>query len=202
MAQNGDGGGASGVQPGDIGSSSQGSENAGAYGGNSESVNLSQGATIAIAVVVSVVVVLVGTIAVLFFLAKKKQWKIAEGLRRSARRVTSAVKAVATPLTPKKMTFTFSPVEKRRVAGDEDGPFNGLDGRTGAKMRINTADLEKGDSVPVSVTPVVAGEDRTGGDGVRESKKEKKRPPKVEIPNSVFEMDSPKTPMWKRVFGR
>ena len=60
MAQNGDGGAASGVQPGDIGAGSQGSENAGASGGNSESVNLTQGATIAIAVVVSVVVVLVG----------------------------------------------------------------------------------------------------------------------------------------------
>lgn len=57
-AQTGDGGAASGVQPGDIGAGSQGSENAGAQGSDSGSVNLSQGATIAIAVVVSVVVVL------------------------------------------------------------------------------------------------------------------------------------------------
>ncbi|KAI1608763.1 hypothetical protein EDD37DRAFT_387453 [Exophiala viscosa] len=202
MAQNGDGGAASGVQPGDIGAGSQGSENAGASGGNAESVNLSQGATIAIAVVVSVVVVLVGTIAVLFFLAKKRQWKIAEGLRRSARRVTSAIKAVATPITPKKMNFNFSAVEKRRSPADEEGPFKGLDGRTGRRVRVNTADLEKGGSVPVSVTPVVDGEGRTGIDTVTETKKEKRRPPKVEISNSVFEMDSPKTPMWKKVFGR
>lgn len=61
LAQTGDGGAAGGVQPGDIGAGSQGSETAGAQGTNSESVNLSVGATIAIAVVVGVVVIVVGT---------------------------------------------------------------------------------------------------------------------------------------------
>jgi len=63
----------------------------------------------------------------------------------------------------------------------------------------------------------VSGGGGGGGGGDRDSKtkegpkprskndgkgKDKLRPPKVEIPPSAFEMDSPKTPMWKKVFGR
>ncbi len=57
-AQSGDGGGAEGVEPGDIGSDPSDSGAAGGEGADVGSVNLSRGATIAIAVVVSVVVVL------------------------------------------------------------------------------------------------------------------------------------------------
>ena len=59
LAQSGDGGGAQGVEPGDIGSGPS-STDAGAAGPDTGSVNLSRGATIAIAVVVSVVVILGG----------------------------------------------------------------------------------------------------------------------------------------------
>jgi hypothetical protein len=58
LAQSGDGGGASGVEPGDLGSGP--SVTAGAEGPDTGSVNLSKGATIAIAVVCSVVVLFVG----------------------------------------------------------------------------------------------------------------------------------------------
>lgn len=57
LAQNGDGGAAQGVQPGDIGSTPTSAGNAGAEGPDTGAVNLSRGATIAIAVVVSLVVV-------------------------------------------------------------------------------------------------------------------------------------------------
>ena len=57
-AQDGDGGAAQGVQPGTLGSDSSGSENAAAEGPDTGSANLSHGAVIAIAVVVSVTVVL------------------------------------------------------------------------------------------------------------------------------------------------
>jgi hypothetical protein len=61
LAQSGDGGGAQGVEPGDIGSGpGTSAEDAGAAGPDTGSVNLSRGATIAIAVVVSVVVILGG----------------------------------------------------------------------------------------------------------------------------------------------
>jgi hypothetical protein len=58
-AQSGDGGGAGGVEPGDLGAGPSGPD-AGAEGSDSGSVNLSKGATIAIALVVSVVVVIGG----------------------------------------------------------------------------------------------------------------------------------------------
>ena len=59
LAQTGDGGGAAGVQPGEIGAA-PGPASAGAQGTDAGSVNLSRGATIAICVVVSVVVILGG----------------------------------------------------------------------------------------------------------------------------------------------
>ncbi|KAH0829457.1 hypothetical protein FOPE_10686 [Fonsecaea pedrosoi] len=214
LAQSGDGGGAQGVEPGDIGSGpGTSTEDAGAAGPDTGSVNLSRGATIAIAVVVSIVVVLGVTMTVLFFLAKKRQWKIKESIRRSARKVTSAVKAVATPITPKKMTF--SPVEKRRRMEDtlknannqllqsKPNMTNGKDATGGSRSSSTGSglDLEKGLSDgAVRVEP-------TGDNGSVKAKSKKKdrkrpRPPSVTIPSSAFEMDSPKTPMWKRVFGR
>lgn len=58
LAQSGDGGAAEGVQPGSLGSDSSDSESAASAGPDTGSANLSHGAVIAIAVVVSLVVVL------------------------------------------------------------------------------------------------------------------------------------------------
>ncbi|KAI9748940.1 MAG: hypothetical protein M4579_007066 [Chaenotheca gracillima] len=61
---------------------------AGGSGTNTGFVNLSTGATIAI-IVVAVVVGIGGiSSAVLFYLAKKRQWEIRRSIRRSARRLT------------------------------------------------------------------------------------------------------------------
>ncbi|EXJ90871.1 hypothetical protein A1O1_03976 [Capronia coronata CBS 617.96] len=224
FAQSDDGGAATGVEPGDIGSDpdSQSSTDAGAAGPDTGAVNLSRGATIAIAVVVSVVVVLGTTLTVLYFLAKKRQWKVKEGLRRSARRVGSAVKAVTTPLTPKRMNFPRSSTATRkgRYLGNNTGGLlhkNGTHalaedghgarshtGRSGGGMH----DVEKG--LPVSAVRVesetesVNSETRTQTQHQGERKDgSRPRPSKVEIPSSSFEMDSiPKTPVWKKVFGR
>jgi hypothetical protein len=54
----GDGGGATGVQPGSLGSGPSGSDDAAAAGTDTGSANLSRGAIVAIAVVCSLVVVL------------------------------------------------------------------------------------------------------------------------------------------------
>ncbi|KIX04012.1 uncharacterized protein Z518_07565 [Rhinocladiella mackenziei CBS 650.93] len=205
LAQTGDGGGAEGVEPGDIGSDPGYSENAGASGADTGSVNLSHGATIAIAVVVSIVVVLGITMTVLFYLAKKRQWKIKEGIRRSARRVTSAVKAVTTPLTPKKMTF--SPVEKRKLAAESADLLKRANDQlkadaqkqpTGSGRSSNDRDLEKG--LPETAVKVEIKSEPEKSP--KRDSKNKQRPPKVNIPSSAFEIDSPKTPMWKKVFGR
>lgn len=58
LAQSGDGGAAEGVQPGSLGADSSDSESAASAGPDTGSANLSHGAVIAIAVVVSLVVVL------------------------------------------------------------------------------------------------------------------------------------------------
>jgi hypothetical protein len=231
LAQNGDGGGADGVEPGDLGGPS--SPDAGAAGQNTGSVNLSKGATIAISVVVSVVVLLGGefsdsrpcpspavanfaystvTMAVLFFTAKKRQWTMKETLRRSAKKVGTAVKAVTTPLTPKKMTF--SPIETRqrneaalKKANDElSRPLTSEKAKRQASRSLSSSgsrrDLEKG--LPEPTVKVVVKDEKDSTTGERPEKKDKKRPrpPSVSIPSSAFEMDSPKTPMWKKVFGR
>ncbi|KAL2421552.1 hypothetical protein ABEF95_005256 [Exophiala dermatitidis] len=225
-----DGGAASGVGPGDIGSGSgsdsQSSTDAGAAGPDTGAVNLSRGATVAIAVVVSIVVVL----GILYFLAKKRHWKVKEGLRRSARRVGSAVKSVTTPITPKRMHFP----SQRRGQGQGQRPARyPLSGRpAGARhTRIGDDDLEKGIPAPTvrnleresehesgserevgveagtrsaKKNKVDSAENNGGSVGSAEKQKPKPKPPAVSIPSSSFEldMDGPKTPMWKKVFGR
>ena len=170
---------------------------------------------------------------ILFFLAKKRQWKVREGIRRSARKVTNAVKAVATPLTPKKMTF--SPVEKklhddqtektlkranRELQTQRDvekglGIVGGVKveesnikgkGQTGVS-RAGLHGIGGGSgSSTTTVTTVSSTMDLSGGDdGTVPSKsksKSKPKPPNVTIPSSTVRTDSPKTPMWKKVFGR
>ena len=151
--------------------------------------------------------------AVLFFMAKKRQWTLKETIRRSTRKVTSGVKAVMTPLTPKKMTF--SPIEKRQRADDSLKRANDQISRSKSDAAKNekrqqirdqsssssNRDLEKG--LPASAVKVESkvNNDSTHQPGV---KKDRKKPqlPNVTIPSSAFEMDSPKTPMWKKVFGR
>ncbi|KAI0553090.1 hypothetical protein F4679DRAFT_494800 [Xylaria curta] len=74
---------------------------AGAAGSSPGAVQLSRGALIAIIVVVAGVVVLGISTAVLFYLAKKKEWKVRESIRRSARKVVTA-------LTPRRSEFPRS----------------------------------------------------------------------------------------------
>ncbi|KAK2782933.1 hypothetical protein FQN53_009534 [Emmonsiellopsis sp. PD_33] len=81
-----------GIIPGSI-DDPNASGDAGAAGTSKGSVNLSTNAQIAIIVVVSVVVVLGATSAILFYLAKKKQWEVRASIRRSARRLTGSMKA-------------------------------------------------------------------------------------------------------------
>ncbi|ERT01921.1 hypothetical protein HMPREF1624_00216 [Sporothrix schenckii ATCC 58251] len=117
----------------DGGGSSDGSgvDNAGgASGTSSGGINLSHGAMIAIILVVVLVAVFGTASAVLFYLAKKREWKVRQSIRRSARRVVTA-------LTPRRSEFPTSV---------KDGP------RGGRGVRIDDVpptprlpkDLEKG----------------------------------------------------------
>lgn len=151
------------------------------------------------------------TTAVLFWGAKKRQWAVAATMRRSVRRVTTGLKEAMTPRTPHKMTF--SPiVEKRRprrggsfgdglLAGSKDhnngqgqqGSWQGEEGMAGPAR----GNLEKGQAAE----RVVRDESADGGQG-QGRKKQRPSPARVQVPESKFEMDSPKTPMWNKVFGR
>ncbi|KAI0200956.1 hypothetical protein F4808DRAFT_427378 [Astrocystis sublimbata] len=76
-------------------------DNAGAAGDSPGAAQLSHGALIAIIVVVAGVVILGISTAVLFYLAKKKEWRVRENIRRSARKVVTA-------LTPRRAEFPRS----------------------------------------------------------------------------------------------
>ncbi|KAI1662305.1 hypothetical protein F4813DRAFT_104690 [Daldinia decipiens] len=87
--------------PGSISSGGSIDDSAGAAGSSPGVVQISHGAIIAIIVVVAVVCVLGISTAVLFYLAKKREWKVRESIRRSARKVVTA-------LTPRRSEFPRS----------------------------------------------------------------------------------------------
>ncbi|PNY29150.1 Uncharacterized protein TCAP_00921 [Tolypocladium capitatum] len=69
--------------------------------GKSNAISMSTGGLIAIVVVVVAVSVIGVTTAALFFIAKKREWKVRERVRRSARKVVTA-------LTPRRTGFPDS----------------------------------------------------------------------------------------------
>ncbi|EFX01069.1 hypothetical protein CMQ_6011 [Grosmannia clavigera kw1407] len=76
----------------------------GASGSSDGSMSLSRGGLVAIIVVVVAVAIIGVTSAVLFYLAKKREWKIRQSIRKSARRVVNA-------LTPRRSEFPKSAKE-------------------------------------------------------------------------------------------
>jgi hypothetical protein len=77
-------------------------DKAGATGKSESAITLNTGQQVAIAVVVGLVVILGLTSAILFYIAKKRQWEVRASIRRSARRVTTVIKAK----TPVKANFS------------------------------------------------------------------------------------------------
>ncbi|KFH46358.1 hypothetical protein ACRE_027720 [Hapsidospora chrysogenum ATCC 11550] len=73
----------------------------GALGGSGSAVSMSTGGLVAIVVVVVVVAILGIVTGTLFFVAKKREWTMKETLRRSARKVKTA-------LTPRRAEFPSS----------------------------------------------------------------------------------------------
>ncbi|CZR51887.1 uncharacterized protein PAC_01764 [Phialocephala subalpina] len=124
----------SGPAPGDVGSSADGSSgdsNAGAAGTDSSSISISRGGVIAIIVCATFVCVFGVVSAILFYLAKKRDWKVRESIRRSARRV-------ATALTPRSARFPrdiHSRQSRRGLTKIDEVPNT---------PRNRSADVEKG----------------------------------------------------------
>ncbi|KAF2972888.1 hypothetical protein GGR58DRAFT_157621 [Xylaria digitata] len=119
--------------PGNSGPGGAVDDAAGAAGDSPGAVQLSHGALIAIIVVVALVVVIGISTAVLFYLAKKKEWKVRESIRRSAKKVVTA-------LTPRRSEFPRSVKEssgkssRGRVRLDDVPPT----------PRLRSEDIEKG----------------------------------------------------------
>jgi hypothetical protein len=135
----------------DAPSTDSGTEAGAAGDSSSNSVSISQGGMIAIIVVV-VVVSLIGSTccqklclvaypdfntvstAALFFIAKRREWTMRETIRKSARKVVTA-------LTPRRTEFPSSvkdgpiPTHRNRTRIDDDVP---------PTPRIRPEDLEKG----------------------------------------------------------
>ncbi|KAH7040837.1 uncharacterized protein B0I36DRAFT_344513 [Microdochium trichocladiopsis] len=115
---------------------------AGASGGSFSGAQISPTAIIAIIVVVSVVAVLGIAMAVLFYLTKKKEWKLREKMRRSARKVVTA-------LTPRRSEFPKSVKEgsgkasRGRMRLDDVPPT----------PRLRPEDIEKGLAVDIRRSP-------------------------------------------------
>lgn len=113
--------------------SSAGDSDAGAAGSDSGSITISKGGIIAIIVCVSFVVLFGIASSVLWYLAKKRSWEVRKTIRRSARRV-------ATALTPRRSTFPKDVQQRRSTRGatkiDDIPPT----------PRIRGFDVEKGNS--------------------------------------------------------
>ncbi|KAB5583151.1 hypothetical protein GE09DRAFT_292249 [Coniochaeta sp. 2T2.1] len=118
---------------------------AGASGSSSGGgMNISHGAMVAIIVVV-VVVALVGIASsILFYLAKKREWKVRETIRKSTRKVVAA-------LTPRRSEFPRS--VKERTGGRSKGGRVRLDD-VPPTPRLKAEDLEKGFGAKVSLAAV------------------------------------------------
>ncbi|KAK0629130.1 hypothetical protein B0T17DRAFT_464730, partial [Bombardia bombarda] len=106
---------------------------AGASGSSTGNYELSHGGLIAIIVVVCVVAIFGVASAVLFFLAKKNEWKVRETIRRSARRVVTA-------LTPRRSEFPKSVKE----SGSRNGRIKLDDVPPTPRIKTEHLDLEKG----------------------------------------------------------
>ncbi|KAL4896184.1 hypothetical protein BDV59DRAFT_129672 [Aspergillus ambiguus] len=89
---------------------------AGAAGPSSEGVGMTSTGMIVLCTIVGVVVVVGISSAVLFVVAKKRQWEMREAIRRSARHVTQAIK---TPLTPRFPRSQVAPKRERGVSREE-----------------------------------------------------------------------------------
>ncbi|KAK2049907.1 hypothetical protein LZ31DRAFT_291483 [Colletotrichum somersetense] len=123
--------------PGDASSSGNGVDTeAGASGDSPGAVNLSREAMIAIIVVVSVVGALGIGMAILFYIAKKREWKIRETMRKSARKVVTA-------LTPRRAEFPRSVKESSSAPRSHRGRAKLADD-VPPTPRVRPEDLEKG----------------------------------------------------------
>lgn len=154
---------------------------------------------------------------ILYYKAQKRQWTVKEQLRHTGH----TVKVAFTPKTPKQMTF--SPVERERAGSSGRNLIGGsrtpsppmkpepISSRTrdetlGHHPQRRVGDAEKAAHGPVTreLTPKPShNRNPSSQSHIEKARKNgKPLPPSLQVPQSKFEMDSPKTPIWHKVFGR
>ncbi|RDA91270.1 hypothetical protein CP533_0638 [Ophiocordyceps camponoti-saundersi (nom. inval.)] len=124
----GDAGG--GAAPG-----AQSGVDAGASGSNSGAMSLPTGGLVAIVVIVVAVCLIGATTTTLYFLTKKREWKLRERVRKSARRVASV-------LTPRRAQFPNS--VRRPATSSLSGRAQSTDKVPSLSSHTRLDDLEKG----------------------------------------------------------
>lgn len=190
----------------------QNPETAGASGDTETAITLNTGDQIAIAVVVSIVVLLGITSAILFYIAKKRQWEVRAALRRSARRFTTAVKA-RTPIQANFSRRDRAAVEKTSPTPEQSlhkkdkdvSKRGGLVLRDGKARppKINTGaerDVEKGFphglGTQTTIEAVSKPSQSPPGGPKTSSDTDPPLPRKQPIPGKMG------TSSWKKMFGR
>lgn len=111
---------------------------AGASGASDGSVQISRAALIAIIVIVVFIAMLGIASSVLFYVAKKREWTIKETIRRSARKVVTA-------LTPRRSEFPKS-VKESSVRSRGARGMRLDDVPPTPRIKPEQLDLEKGDN--------------------------------------------------------
>jgi hypothetical protein len=168
-------------------------DTAGASGDSQTAITLNTGDIVAISVVVGLVVILGLGSALLFYLAKKRQWEVRASLRRSAKRLTTAFKA-RTPMKP-----NFSRRDRGGVVRidppsatphsnkntDKSKRSGGIlkESKPRPRVGINTnmdRDVEKGFGTQTKIEAMPRSSPSPS-------------PPRTTGPKSSFEMDSPLT---------
>jgi hypothetical protein len=159
---------------------------AGASGSSQSAITLNTGDQIAIGVVVGLVVIIGLTSAVLFYLAKKRQWEVRASLRRSARRVTTAFKAK----TPIKSNFS----RKDRGVIRIDPPSSSAQGKITDRSKRSGGILKEAKPRPEVSKTARVDRDVEKGFGTQTKIETLPKPspaPKAAAPKTSFDMDSP-----------
>lgn len=124
----------------DPGAANHGVDSDAGASGESGGMKISEEALIAIIVVVSVIAVLGVSMAILFYIAKKREWKMRQKLRQSARKVVNAITPRRTEF-PKEVKDTMAKAGRGRKLPDDVPPT----------PRLRPEDVEKGLAVSVKV---------------------------------------------------
>lgn len=190
---------------------------AGASGKSQTAITLNTGDQIAIGVVVGLVALLGISSAILFYLAKKRQWEVRASIRRSARRVTTAFRA-KTPTKP-----NFSRRDRGGAVRIDPPPVPALS-KNRDKSKRSGGILKEGKARPERIDTGSMDRDVEKGLGKGFGTHTKIEagprfspppPPPPKGPKSSFEMDSPLTgnragagngktgrASWMKMFGR